>query len=47
LTYARLTFAEQAEWFLAYRHKILQASRKPRPYVYGIYRDRIAELWAR
>ena len=47
LTNAQLTFAEQAEWFLANRHRIIQASRKPGPYVYGIYRDRIARLWPR
>jgi hypothetical protein len=45
LTDAQLTFAEQAEWFLASRHRIIQVSRKPGPYVYGIYRDRIARLW--
>ena len=47
LTNAQLTFAEQAEWFLANRHRIIQASRKPGPYVYGIYRERIARLWPR
>ena len=45
LTNAQLTFAEQAGWFLANRHRIIQASRKPGPYVYGVYRDRIAKLW--
>ncbi len=35
LTNAQLTFADQAEWFLANRHRIIQASRKPGPYVYG------------
>jgi hypothetical protein len=45
LTNAHLTFADQAEWFLANRHRITQASRKPGPYVYGVYRDRIAKLW--
>ena len=47
LTNAQLTFAEQAAWFLANRHRIIQMSRKPGPYVYGIYRDRIARLWPR
>ena len=47
LTNAQLTFAGQAEWFLAKRHKIIQVSRKPGPYVYGIYRDWIAKLWPR
>jgi hypothetical protein len=45
LTNANLTFAEQAEWFLANRYRIIQASRKPGPYVYGVYRDRIDKLW--
>ena len=38
LTNAQLPFAGQAQWFLANRHKIIQASRKPGPYAYGIYR---------
>jgi hypothetical protein len=45
LTNAQLTFADQAEWFLANRHRIIQASRKPGPYVCGVYLDRIAKLW--
>ena len=45
LTNAQLTFADQAEWFLANRYRIIQASRKPGPYLYGVYRDRIAKLW--
>jgi hypothetical protein len=27
------------------RHRIIQTSRKPGPYVYGSYRDRIDRLW--
>ena len=45
LTNAQLTFAEQAQWFLTNRNRIIQASRKPGPYVYGVYRDRITRLW--
>jgi len=45
LTNAQLTFTDQADWFLANRHRIIQASRKSGPYVYGVYRDRIAKLW--
>jgi hypothetical protein len=45
LTNAQLTFADQTEWFLVNRYRIIQASRKPGPYVYGVYRDRIAKLW--
>jgi PIN domain-containing protein len=45
LTNAQLTFAQQAEWFLINRHRIIQASRRPGPYVYGVYSDRIVKLW--
>jgi hypothetical protein len=45
LTNAQLTFSDQAEFFLVNRNRIIQASRKPGPYVYGVYRDRIAKLW--
>ncbi len=45
LTNAQLTFAEQAQWFLTNRYRIIQASRQPGPYVYGVYRDRITRLW--
>jgi hypothetical protein len=45
LTNAQLTFSDQAEYFLVNRNRIIQASRKPGPYVYGVYRDRIAKLW--
>jgi len=45
LTNANLTFAGQAEWFLVNRYRIIQASRKPGPYAYGVYRDRIDKLW--
>jgi hypothetical protein len=47
LTNANLTFAEQAEWLLTNRHRIIQVSRKPGPYVYGVYKDRIEKLWPR
>jgi hypothetical protein len=45
LTNARLNFAEQASYFVSNRFRILQACRKPGPYVYGIYQDRITRLW--
>lgn len=45
LTNAQLTFAVQAERFLMHRHRIIQASRKPGPYVYGVYEDGIRKLW--
>jgi hypothetical protein len=45
LTNAGLTFAEQASYFVANRFRIIQASRKPGPYLYGVYQDRIRRLW--
>ena len=45
LTNAGLTFAEQASYFVGNRFRILQASRKPGPYLYGVYKDRIRKLW--
>lgn len=45
LTNAHLTFAEQAEWFLINRYRIIQACRKPGPYIYGVYRETIIRLW--
>ena len=45
LTNGRLTFADQASYLLANRFRIIQACRKPGPYVYGVYRDHIARLW--
>jgi hypothetical protein len=45
LTNAHLTFSEQASYFLVNQHRIIQASRKPGPYVYGVYRDKITKLW--
>ena len=45
ITNAGLTFADQVGYFLANRYRILQACKKPGPYVYGIYQDRITTLW--
>jgi hypothetical protein len=45
LTNARLTFADQVGYFMANRFRILQACKKPGPYVYGVYQDRITKLW--
>ena len=45
LTNARLNFTEQAYYFVSNRFRILQACRKPGPYVYGVYQDRITRLW--
>ena len=45
LTNAGLTFAEQASYFVSNRFRIIQASRKPGPHLYGVYEDRIRKLW--
>ena len=45
LTNAGLTFAGQASYFVTNRFRIIQASRKPGPYLYGVYKDRIRKLW--
>jgi hypothetical protein len=45
LTNANLGFAEQAAYFTANRHRILQVVRKPGPYLYGVYKDGIKKLW--
>lgn len=36
LTNANLGFAQQAEYFVRNRFRIIQASRKPGPYLYGV-----------
>jgi hypothetical protein len=45
LTNARLNFGEQANYFVSNRFRILQVCKKPGPYVYGVYQDRITRLW--
>ena len=45
LTSANLSFADQAAYFTANRRRILQAARKPGPYLYGVYRDSLKKLW--
>lgn len=45
LTNAGLKFAEQVNYFVYNRFRIIQAARKPGPYVYGVDRDRISRLW--
>ena len=45
LTNANLVFAQQAEYFVRNRFRIIQASRKPGPYLYGVYKDHIEKLW--
>lgn len=45
LTNANLSFDAQAAYFTANRHRILQAARKPGPYLYGVYKDGVKKLW--
>ncbi len=45
LTNGNLGFDDQAAWFVENRHRIIQRCRKPGPYVYGVYRDRLEKLW--
>jgi len=45
LTNASLGFADQAAYFVGNRFRIIQAARKPGPYLYGVYRDGISRLW--
>jgi PIN like domain len=45
LTQANLTFTEQAEYFVYNRFRILQASCKLGPYLYGVYKDHLKRLW--
>jgi PIN like domain len=45
LTNANLGFAEQAVYFMANRHRIIQAASKRGPYLYGVYKDTIKKLW--
>jgi len=47
LTNGNLGFDEQAAWLVTNRHRILQRCRKPGPYIYGVYRDRLGLLWPR
>jgi len=45
LTNANLTFDQQAARFVRHRFRILQRSRRPGPYVYGVYEDGLRKLW--
>jgi hypothetical protein len=45
LTNANLGFAGQAAYFVANMNRIIQASRRPGPYLFGIYKDHIRKLW--
>jgi hypothetical protein len=45
LTNANLGFADQAAYFMANRHRIIQVAGRPGPYLYGVYKDTIKKLW--
>ncbi len=45
LTNANLNRAEMAAAFLSNLSRIEQLARKPGPYIYGVYRERVSKLW--
>jgi PIN like domain len=45
LTNAQLRATEQTERFVSNRHRIVQQTRKPGPYIYGVYEHGIRKLW--
>ncbi len=45
LTTAQLRGAEQAERLVTNRHRIVRRSRKPGPYIYGVYETGLKRLW--
>lgn len=45
LTNANLPFDEMARWFRTNVHRIVQRSRKPGPFIDGVYKDRVDRLW--
>ena len=45
VTNASLTGAQYAELFVRHRHRIIQRSRHPGPYVFGIYDRGLSRLW--
>lgn len=47
ITNASLKAETAAGWYVTHRHRILQRCRKPGPYVYGVYADRLDKLWPR
>jgi hypothetical protein len=47
LTNAQLKGGEQARRFVTNRHRILRLATVPGPYIYGVYEDRLRQLWPR
>lgn len=46
ITTAKLTGEQQRDRIVANIHRIVQASRKPGPYIYGVYAKGLRQLWA-
>lgn len=47
LTNAQLRGEEQARRLVQNRHRMLRQAMRPGPYIYGVYVDRISQLWPR
>lgn len=47
LTNAQLRAADQTARFVTNINRIIQRARKPGPYIYGVYEDRLELLWRR
>lgn len=45
LTNAQLRAEEQTARSVGNRHRIIQQARKPGPYIYGVYENRLKRLW--
>jgi hypothetical protein len=43
---AQITGEVAASWYVKHQHRILRLCRKPGPYVYGVYEDRVERLWS-
>lgn len=45
LTNRNMRGAEQTERFVSNRHRIVRQTRKPGPYIYGVYPEGLRRLW--
>ncbi len=45
LTTSQLRGAEQLERFVNNRDRIVRIARLPGPYIYGVYEDRVIQIW--
>ena len=46
LTNGNLKLDEMCEWFVTNIHRIIQRSRRPGPFIDGVYADRVERLWS-